>query len=39
VTGKPLTKVIFDFGEQTETNGDNTDEETEGDNTGDKTVL
>jgi len=36
---KPLTKVVFDFGEQPKTDGDNTDEETEGDNTGDKRVL
>ena len=35
---KPLTKVVFDFG-QPNTNGDNTDEETTGDNTGDKKSL
>lgn len=34
---KPLTKVVFDFG--TETNRDNTDEETTGDNTGDTKSL
>ena len=34
---KPLTKVVFDFG--TETNRDNTDEETTGDNTGNTKSL
>lgn len=32
---KPLSKVVFNFGEPN-TNGDNTDEETTGDNSGDK---
>ena len=36
---KPLTKVVFDFGENIETKRDNTDQKTEGDNTGDKRVL
>ena len=36
---KPLTKVVFDFGEQTETDGNHTNDEAEGDNTGDKRVL
>lgn len=34
---KPLTKVVFDFG--TETNRDNTDEKTTGDNTGNTKSL
>ena len=32
---KPLSKVVFNFGEPN-TNGNNTDEETTGDNSGDK---